>query len=94
MIRAVSVPFKPVSKVNPNIAPTYWRTYADAQGLVYFYESAEDPTSFYVELENLDLGIGGGVKLLDLDVSWTERVGNMTGAFVPSEPFPPLDVED
>ncbi|KAL6718681.1 hypothetical protein ACLMJK_002915 [Lecanora helva] len=94
MLYAVSVPLKPANKATPNIAPTFWRTYADSQELVYFYESATDPSRFYMELDNLGLGIGGDVKTMSLTGSWTDRMGNMTGAFVPSAPFPPLDVED
>ena len=94
MMRAVSVPMRPISISTPNIAPTLWRTYADTLALRYYFEGAREPMVLWVELTELDLSETGQVLLLTLNNTWTERVGDMTKNFVPAEPFAPLRVDD
>lgn len=94
MIRAVSVPYEPTSVDTPNISPTLWRVYADTKDMVYYYESAIDPTAFWVDMTKMDLSSKGKVMKLDLmNVSWKSRVGDMTSQFKASEPFKPLEID-
>lgn len=94
MIRAVSVPFKPVSKETPNVSPTFWRTYADTRDLLYFYENADEPLGSFVDMKALDLGVGGETRVLSLNGTWTDRVGNVTAIMRVAEPFEPINVDD
>ena len=95
MVRAVSVPLKPTSIETPNISPTLWRIYADTKDLRYFYESATEPSFLWVDLDELDLSSTGQVLGLTLsNVSWEERIGDMSKEFVKLDAFHPLDIPD
>lgn len=88
MIRAVSVPFSPSVPGQPDVASTLWRTYADTRALKYYWESAVEPMFLWVDLQGLNLGVSGTTEMLALlDVDPATRIGNMTGDFVPTEPF-------
>ena len=58
VIRSVSVPLGISTPGQPNIASTIWRTVSDSQHLVYYYDSATVPNTFWVELAKLDLDDG------------------------------------
>ena len=64
VLRAVSVPFGMSSPGEPNVASTLWRTWADQTNLVYFFDSATSPNTFWVSLADLDFGEGAEVKKL------------------------------
>ncbi len=66
VLRAVSVPFGMSSAAEPNGASTLWRTWADQTNLVYFFDSATSPNTFWVSLSDLDFGEGADVKKLTL----------------------------
>ena len=54
VMRSVSVPLGISTPGQPNIASTLWRTVADQKNLVYFFDSATSPNTFWVSLKSLD----------------------------------------
>ncbi len=67
VIRNVSVPFGISTPNEPNISSTRWRTVADHKRMLYFFESALTPNTFWVDLKNIDFSAETGrVKKLDL----------------------------
>lgn len=94
MIRAVSVPTQPIDPSQPNIAPTEWRTFADSKFLIYTFESALRPTFMWVDLNKLDLTPSGHTKVLTLNGSAPDRLGEQSAYFVEAPPFKPITVND
>ncbi len=86
VIRGVSVPLGITTPGQPNIASTYWRTFADHKNKVYFFDSATSPTVFWVPIGELDLKEGAPVKKLPL-VGGQTYSGSAASKFEPSEPF-------
>lgn len=67
VIRNVSVPFGLNTEEEPNISSTRWRTVVDHKELLYFFESALTPNTFWVDLKQIDFSPKAGkVKKLDL----------------------------
>ncbi|KWF35842.1 choloylglycine hydrolase [Burkholderia pseudomultivorans] len=66
VIRNVSVPFGITTPGEPNISSTRWRTVVDHKRLLYFFESALTPNTFWVDLKKIDFSAGSPVKRLDL----------------------------
>ena len=67
VIRNVSVPFGITTPNEPNISSTRWRTVADQKRLLYFFESALTPNTFWVDLKRVDFTAEtGNVMKLDL----------------------------
>jgi choloylglycine hydrolase len=86
VLRAVSVPFGMSSPGEPNVASTLWRTWADQTNLVYFFDSATSPNTFWVPLADLDFGEGAEVKKLTL-TGGKVYSGNAADKFEPAKPF-------
>lgn len=61
----MSAPYGIASETEPNISSTRWRTVVDHQNLNYFFESAFNPNTFWVDLKkiNFDLGPDKALKL-------------------------------
>ena len=66
LIRAISVPLGINDPKKPNIATTIWRTVADANEGLYYYESAFSPNTFWVDIKKLNLKVGAEPKRLNL----------------------------
>lgn len=66
VMRAVSVPLGITTPGQPNISSTIWRTVADQKNLVYYFDSATRPNTFWVDLHKLNLKPGAPVKKLTL----------------------------
>lgn len=64
--RAVSVPLGITTPDHPNIAATIWRTVSDQKNLVYYFNSATRPNTFWVSLAKLDLKPGAPIKKLTI----------------------------
>ncbi len=62
--RAVAVPLGITTPDQPNISSTIWRTVADHRNLVYYFDSATRPNTFWVSLAKLDLRAGAPAKRL------------------------------
>lgn len=54
MIRNASVPFGLNTEEEPNISSTRWRTVVDHKNLLYFFESAVSPNTFWVDLKKIN----------------------------------------
>lgn len=67
VIRNCSVPFGISMPDEPNIASTRWRTVSDQKNLVYYYESALTPNTFWVDMNKLDFSTKAAVKKLAVD---------------------------
>ncbi len=86
LIRAISVPLGVTDPQRPNIASTIWRTVSDTAARRYYFESAYNPSIFWVDLEKLKLEAGG--KPLKLDLSDRPILsGETSEKFAPAEPF-------
>jgi choloylglycine hydrolase len=64
--RAVSVPLGITTPDRPNISSTIWRTVSDQKNMVYYFDSATRPNTFWVTLARLDLRPGAPVKKLTI----------------------------
>lgn len=92
LLRGISVTLRSdASSVSD--ASTLWRVMADTKDKRYFYESVTEPVSFWINLTNLDLSPGAGVKRLTFGAGNTGllgRHGEATDDFVNAEPYTPL----
>lgn len=86
VMRSVSVPLGLTTPNQPNIASTLWRTVADQKNLVYYFDSATRPNTFWVSLDKLDLKPGARVKKLTIQ-NGEVFSGEVAGDFKPAEPF-------
>jgi choloylglycine hydrolase len=86
IIRNVSVPYGFEIEGYPNLSTTQWRVVADHKNLVYYFEAALTPNSFWVDLKKVDFSIGAPVKKLDLS-NYKTYSGETSAQFLPSEPF-------
>ncbi|MDP1749646.1 MAG: linear amide C-N hydrolase [Reyranella sp.] len=84
--RAVSVPLGMTTPNEPNISSTLWRTVSDQKNLVYYFDSATRPNTFWVSLAKLDLKPGAPVKKLTIQ-NGEVFSGEVSSNFKPSEPF-------
>jgi penicillin V acylase-like amidase (Ntn superfamily) len=84
--RAVSVPLGITTPEEPNIASTIWRTVADQKNLVYYFDSATRPNTFWVSLSKVDLKPGAPVKKLTIDHGQVFS-GETADKFEPATPF-------
>ncbi|WP_454648480.1 linear amide C-N hydrolase [Bradyrhizobium liaoningense] len=89
VIRNVSVPFGISTPEQPNISSTRWRTVADHQRKLYFFESVLTPNIFWVDLKAIDFSPEKGkVKKLDLGPQQSRIFsGDATAKFEAAEPF-------
>ena len=89
VIRNVSVPYGLNTPEEPNISSTRWRTVSDHKRMLYFFESALTPNTFWVDLKQVDFSHETG-KVMRLDLGANQRnvfSGNTVKDFKPSEPF-------
>lgn len=86
VMRSVSVPLGLTTPNEPNIASTLWRSVADQKNLVYYFDSATRPNTFWVSLEKLDFKPGAPVKKLTIQ-NGEVFSGEVAGDFKPAEPF-------
>lgn len=89
VIRNVSVPYGITTPDQPNISSTRWRTLADQKRLIYFFESAVTPNTFWVNFNDIDFSAETGkVEKLDLGKNQSHvYAGNAAKDFVVSKPF-------
>lgn len=84
--RAVSVPLGISTPDQPNISSTIWRTASDQKNLVYYFDSATRPNTFWVSLAKLDLKPGAAVKKLTIQ-NGEVFAGDVSDQFRNAEPF-------
>lgn len=89
VIRNVSVPLGIATPDQPNISSTRWRTVADQQRKLYFFESVLTPNVFWVDLKAIDFSADKGkVKKLDLGPQQSNIFsGDATAQFKEAAPF-------
>lgn len=89
VIRNVSVPLGISTPNEPNISSTRWRTVADHKRMLYFFESALTPNTFWVDLKDIDFSSETGeVKKLELGPDQGNVfAGDALSDFTPAEPF-------
>lgn len=88
VIRNVSVPFGLTTENAPNISSTRWRTVADHKNLLYFFESAVSPNTFWVDLSKLNLSAKGRVMRLELGPNQSVvYAGEVSKSFKRATPF-------
>lgn len=84
--RAVSVPLGISTPDQPNISSTIWRTASDQKNLIYYFDSATRPNTFWVPLAKLDLKPGASVKKLTIQ-NGEVYSGDVSDKFKNAEPF-------
>ncbi len=89
VIRNASVPYGLNTPEEPNISSTRWRTVVDHKRMLYFFESALTPNTFWVDLKSIDFSKESGkVKKLDLGENQDHIYsGDATKDFKDSAPF-------
>ncbi|WP_295136545.1 linear amide C-N hydrolase [uncultured Reyranella sp.] len=86
VMRAVSVPLGITTPDQPNISSTIWRTVSDQKNLVYYFDSATRPNTFWVSFDRIDLKPGAPVKKLTIQGGEVFS-GEASDNFKPAEPF-------
>lgn len=86
VLRNVSVPYGFQIEGYPNLSTTRWRVVADQKNLVYYFESALTPNTFWVDLKKVDFSKDAGVRKLDLS-NYATFSGETSKEFKKSEPL-------
>jgi choloylglycine hydrolase len=86
VIRNCSVPYGFEIEGFPNLSTTRWRAVADQKNLVYYFETALTPNTFWVDLKKLDFSEKSSVKKLDLSNNKTYS-GETSSEFKNEKPF-------
>ncbi|MCH8545368.1 MAG: linear amide C-N hydrolase [Cryomorphaceae bacterium] len=86
VIRNVSVPYGFSIEGFPNLSTTRWRVVSDQKNLVYYFETALTPNTFWVDLKNFDFSKGNEVKKLDMSNNQT-YAGEASAYFEVAQPF-------
>ena len=86
VIRNVSVPYGFAIEGFPNLSTTRWRSVADQKDLVYYFETALTPNTFWVDLKKIDFSEKAAVLKLDLSNNKTYS-GEVSAAFKKTKPF-------
>lgn len=89
VIRNVSVPYGITTPGEPNISSTRWRTVSDHSRMLYFFESALTPNTFWMNLKEIDFSSKTG-KVMKLDLGKDQRnvfSGNVIKSFKETQPF-------
>ena len=86
IIRNASVPYTATTPSRPNCAPTQWRSAGDLVNKIYYFEEANRPNIFWVDLNKLDLTKGAAAKKLPL-ANGEIYSGDASGNFVADIPF-------
>lgn len=86
VMRNVSVPYGFEIEGFPNLSTTRWRAVADQKNLVYYFETALTPNTFWVDLKKIDFSEKASVKKLDLSDNKTFS-GETSKDFKNAKPF-------
>jgi choloylglycine hydrolase len=84
--RAVSVPLGLTTPNQPNISSTIWRTAADQTNLIYYFDSATRPNTFWVVLSKLNFKPGTPVMKLTI-ANGEVFAGQVSDKFQATKPF-------
>lgn len=86
VIRNCSVPFGISTPDEPNISSTRWRSVSDHKNLIYYFETALTPNTFWVDLKKLDFSPGAKTKKLSVEKNET-YAGESSAQFKATKPF-------
>jgi len=86
IIRNLSVPISAKKMGKPNVASTIWRSVSDLKNKVYYFESADKPNVFWVDLNELNLKAGTPVKKLPM-LHGEVYAGEVSKHFVETKAF-------
>jgi choloylglycine hydrolase len=86
VMRNVSVPWGVGDPEHPNLSPTYWRSVADSTNKIYYFESALSPNIVWVNLNNVNLGPGSGIRAVKVEENYSIS-GNIDKALAPAAPI-------
>ncbi len=86
VIRNVSFPYGFEIEGFPNLSTTRWRAVADQKSLVYYFETALTPNSFWIDLKKIDFRKNSNVMMLDLADNKTYS-GETSSKFIKTKPF-------
>lgn len=86
VIRNTSVPYGFEIEGYPNLSTTRWRAVADQKNLVYYFETALTPNTFWVDLKKIDFSENASVQKLDLSNNKTYS-GESSADFQNAKPF-------
>jgi len=86
VMRAVSVPLGITTPDQPNISSTIWRTVSDQKNLVYYFDSATRPNTFWISLAKLNLKPGSPVRKLTIQDGEVFS-GEVADQFAEAQPF-------
>jgi choloylglycine hydrolase len=84
--RSVSVPLGITTPDQPNISSTIWRTVSDQTNLVYYFDSATRPNTFWVSFAKLDFKPGAPTRKLTIQ-NGEVFSGEVSDQFRNAEPF-------
>ena len=88
VIRNASVPYGITTPGQPNISSTRWRTVADQKRLLYFFDSALTPNTFWINMKEVDFSENGKVMKLELGKDQSHvYAGNVVKEFQVTKPF-------
>ncbi len=86
VIRNCSVPFGIGTKDEPNISSTRWRSVSDQKNLVYYFETALTPNTFWVDFKQIDFSENAPIKKLNVEKNETYE-GSAHKSFRETKPF-------
>ena len=86
VIRSVGVPLGYTTPNVPNISSTIWRTASDQKNLIYYFDSALTPNTFWIPFKELNFKEGAPVMKLTL-VGGMIYCGNVIKEFTKTDPF-------
>jgi choloylglycine hydrolase len=86
VVRNVSVPYGIAIPGFPNLSTTRWRVVADQKNLLYYFETAITPNTFWVDLKQVDFREGAPVRRLRADDRQTYS-GETSRQFERAKPF-------
>lgn len=86
VVRNVSVPYGFEVEGSPNLSTTRWRVVADHKNLVYYFETALTPNTFWVDMKKIDFSENAKVRKLPLMNNETYS-GETSGSFIEANPF-------
>jgi len=86
VMRNVSVPWGVGDPQHPNLSPTYWRSVADSTNKIYYFESALSPNVVWVNLNNINVNPGSGVRAVAVEENYS-IIGNIDNELKPAAPI-------
>ena len=86
VMRSVSVPLGITTPDQPNISSTIWRSISDQKNMIYYFDSATMPNTFWVEFKDLDFSANAPVRRLSV-AGGVIHSGNTASQFEVCEPF-------